>query len=111
MWDAWKAGDRKAALAAIPDSLVDELIVHGSPRRLPGDDPGVLRQRRDHDIAGDPAAGPGSEALGRGAVAWRRLPEPARSCGLCGCWRSRMSVVLGGESVALAASWRRMAAM
>ena len=31
MWDAWKAGDRKAALAAIPDSLVDELIVHGSP--------------------------------------------------------------------------------
>jgi probable F420-dependent oxidoreductase len=31
MWDAWKGGDRKAALAAIPDSLVDELIVHGSP--------------------------------------------------------------------------------
>jgi alkanesulfonate monooxygenase SsuD/methylene tetrahydromethanopterin reductase-like flavin-dependent oxidoreductase (luciferase family) len=31
MWDAWKAGDRKAALAAIPDSLVDELIVHGTP--------------------------------------------------------------------------------
>src|SRR3954452_7566448 len=31
MWDAWAAGDRKAALAAIPDSLVDELIVHGSP--------------------------------------------------------------------------------
>jgi probable F420-dependent oxidoreductase len=31
MWDAWKAGDRKAALAAVPDSLVDELVVHGSP--------------------------------------------------------------------------------
>jgi probable F420-dependent oxidoreductase len=31
MWDAWKGGDRKAALAAIPDSVVDELIVHGSP--------------------------------------------------------------------------------
>lgn len=31
MWDAWKAGDRKAALAAIPDDVVDELIVHGSP--------------------------------------------------------------------------------
>ena len=30
MWDAWKAGDRKAALAAIPDDLVDELVVHGS---------------------------------------------------------------------------------
>jgi probable F420-dependent oxidoreductase len=31
MWDAWAAGDRKAALAAIPDSVVDELILHGSP--------------------------------------------------------------------------------
>jgi probable F420-dependent oxidoreductase len=31
MWDAWQAGDRKAAVAAIPDALVDELIVHGSP--------------------------------------------------------------------------------
>ncbi len=30
MWDAWAAGDRKGALAAIPDSVVDELIVHGS---------------------------------------------------------------------------------
>jgi probable F420-dependent oxidoreductase len=31
MWDAWAAGDRKAALAAIPDSVVDDLIVHGPP--------------------------------------------------------------------------------
>ncbi|MEU4687884.1 LLM class F420-dependent oxidoreductase [Actinoplanes sp. NPDC023714] len=31
MWQAWDAGDRKGALAAIPDALVDELIVHGSP--------------------------------------------------------------------------------
>jgi probable F420-dependent oxidoreductase len=31
MWDAWAAGDRKAALAAIPDEVVDELVVHGSP--------------------------------------------------------------------------------
>jgi len=31
MWDAWKAGDRKAALAAIPDEVVDALVVHGSP--------------------------------------------------------------------------------
>jgi probable F420-dependent oxidoreductase len=30
-WDAWDAGDRKAALAAIPDSVVDELLVHGAP--------------------------------------------------------------------------------
>jgi probable F420-dependent oxidoreductase len=31
MWKAWKAGDRKAALAAIPDHVIDALIVHGSP--------------------------------------------------------------------------------
>jgi probable F420-dependent oxidoreductase len=33
MWDAWAAKDRKAALAAIPDEVVDALIVHGSPAR------------------------------------------------------------------------------
>ena len=33
MWDAWKAGDRKAALAAIPDEVVDQLVVHGSPEQ------------------------------------------------------------------------------
>lgn len=31
MWDAWKAGDRKAALAAIPDEVVDDILIHGSP--------------------------------------------------------------------------------
>jgi probable F420-dependent oxidoreductase len=30
MWSAWQAGDRKGALAAIPDEVVDALIVHGS---------------------------------------------------------------------------------
>ncbi len=29
MWDAWEAGDRKAALDAIPDEVVDALVVHG----------------------------------------------------------------------------------
>lgn len=31
MWQAWSSGDRKAALAAIPDAVVDDLIVHGTP--------------------------------------------------------------------------------
>lgn len=31
MWDRWAEGDRKGALEAIPDELVDALIVHGSP--------------------------------------------------------------------------------
>jgi probable F420-dependent oxidoreductase len=30
MWDAWDAGDRKLANEVIPDSVVDELIIHGS---------------------------------------------------------------------------------
>ncbi len=31
MWDAWTAGDRKAAVEAIPDEVVDDLVIHGSP--------------------------------------------------------------------------------
>ena len=30
MWDAWAAGDRKGALSAIPDEVVDQRVVHGS---------------------------------------------------------------------------------
>ncbi len=33
MWSAWSAGDRPAALAAIPDHVVDALVVHGSPEQ------------------------------------------------------------------------------
>jgi probable F420-dependent oxidoreductase len=31
MWRLWREGDRRAAAAAIPDAVVDELIVWGSP--------------------------------------------------------------------------------
>jgi probable F420-dependent oxidoreductase len=31
MNEAWATGDRKAALAAVPDDVVDELVVHGPP--------------------------------------------------------------------------------
>lgn len=34
MWQAWESGDRKGALAAIPDSLVDELVLHGTPAEI-----------------------------------------------------------------------------
>jgi probable F420-dependent oxidoreductase len=30
MWEAWSSGDRRGAVAAIPDDLVGEMIVHGS---------------------------------------------------------------------------------
>ena len=33
MWDAWNAGDRKAAVAAIPNEVVDQIVVHGSPAK------------------------------------------------------------------------------
>mgnify|MGYP001815289607 CR=1 FL=1 len=31
MWRCWREGDRAAALEAIPDELVDALIIHGAP--------------------------------------------------------------------------------
>jgi probable F420-dependent oxidoreductase len=34
MWDHWKAGDRGAATEAIPDELVDDLIIWGSPDEI-----------------------------------------------------------------------------
>jgi probable F420-dependent oxidoreductase len=33
MWRLWKEGDRKGAVAAIPDKVVDELIVWGTPEQ------------------------------------------------------------------------------
>lgn len=33
MWQAWADGDRRAAVAAIPDEVVDDLVVHGSPEQ------------------------------------------------------------------------------
>jgi probable F420-dependent oxidoreductase len=34
MWDAWQAGDRRGALAAVPDSVIDELFLIGSPAEI-----------------------------------------------------------------------------
>ena len=30
MWDAWERGDRKAAVAAVPEKVIDDLIIRGS---------------------------------------------------------------------------------
>jgi alkanesulfonate monooxygenase SsuD/methylene tetrahydromethanopterin reductase-like flavin-dependent oxidoreductase (luciferase family) len=30
MWQAWESGDRRAAVAAIPDRVIDDLIVRGT---------------------------------------------------------------------------------
>lgn len=37
MWEAWEAGDRRAALEAVPETVIRDLIVMGSPA-----------ERRDH---------------------------------------------------------------
>lgn len=31
VWQAWEAGDRRAASAAVPDELIDALVLHGPP--------------------------------------------------------------------------------
>lgn len=31
MWEAWRSGDRAGALEAVPDAVVDDLVIHGSP--------------------------------------------------------------------------------
>ncbi|GGO88271.1 LLM class F420-dependent oxidoreductase [Wenjunlia tyrosinilytica] len=33
MWDAWSCGDRRQAASAVPDEVVDALVLHGSPER------------------------------------------------------------------------------
>ncbi|SCL36638.1 probable F420-dependent oxidoreductase, Rv3093c family [Micromonospora rhizosphaerae] len=33
MWEAWATGDRRGAAAAVPDEVVDALVLHGSPER------------------------------------------------------------------------------
>ncbi len=34
MWDAWAAGDRAGALQLVPDEVIDDLIVWGTPDRI-----------------------------------------------------------------------------
>jgi probable F420-dependent oxidoreductase len=43
MWDAWAAGDRARALELVPDDVIDDLIVWGSPERI--------RERVEHYVA------------------------------------------------------------
>jgi hypothetical protein len=36
MWAAWERGDRRGAVSAIPERLVDDLIVRGAPEAVRG---------------------------------------------------------------------------
>jgi probable F420-dependent oxidoreductase len=46
MWAAWKAGDRKAALEAIPDQVVDDLLLHGTPKQVRA----AIRRYQDNGV-------------------------------------------------------------
>ena len=43
MWNAWQAGDRRGALAAVPDSVIDELFLIGSPAEIRSGVAGYVR--------------------------------------------------------------------
>jgi probable F420-dependent oxidoreductase len=34
MWQAWDAGDRKGAVAAVPEQVINDLVLHGSPQEI-----------------------------------------------------------------------------
>jgi len=76
LWRLWAAGDRKAAVAAVPDEVADELVLHGSPA-------GIRAQLRAYTDAGVQlpvlAVLPGPEPLD--AAGWLKLltelAEPA----------------------------------
>ena len=77
MWRAWEAGDRRAALAAIPDEVVDALIVHGTPE-----------QCREH-VARYVAAGVTTPMLALPSRA--RSPTRCATTSLAPFWHPRMS--------------------
>ncbi|WP_029138625.1 LLM class F420-dependent oxidoreductase [Nakamurella lactea] len=47
MQQRWADGDRRGALAAVPDSVVDDLIIHGTPQECAEH---IERYRRDHNV-------------------------------------------------------------
>lgn len=46
MWDHWAAGERREAVAAVPDHVVDALVLHGHPEQIRE----AVQQYADHGV-------------------------------------------------------------
>lgn len=70
MWQAWAAGDRRGASAAVPDEVVDALVLHGSPERCAA----AVRRYADNGVDVPVLAVlPTPEITEGGAAAWLDL--------------------------------------
>jgi probable F420-dependent oxidoreductase len=69
MWSLWKEGDRKGALAAVPDSVVDDLVLSGTPEEV------KAKVQAYHD-AGVTTSAPMIVTLGSDLREWIRALAP-----------------------------------
>ncbi|MBQ1053518.1 LLM class F420-dependent oxidoreductase [Micromonospora sp. C32] len=70
MWQAWAAGDRRGASAAVPDEVVDALVLHGSPEQCAA----AVRRYADNGVDVPVLAVlPTPEITEGGAAAWMNL--------------------------------------
>ncbi|NHO84003.1 LLM class F420-dependent oxidoreductase [Micromonospora sp. CMU55-4] len=70
MWQAWAAGDRRGASAAVPDEVVDALLLHGSPEQCAA----AVRRYADNGVDVPVLAVlPTPEITEGGAAAWMDL--------------------------------------
>ena len=75
MHAAWAAGDRAGAAAAIPDEVVDALVMHGTPEECRDAGAGVRGRRRedaDDRVAADAGCGGSGRIARRGAATGTR---------------------------------------
>ncbi|MCZ7436660.1 LLM class F420-dependent oxidoreductase [Micromonospora sp. WMMC241] len=70
MWRAWEAGDRRGAAAAVPDEVVDALVLHGSPERCAAEARRYAAHGVDVPVL---AVLPTPETTEGGAAAWLDL--------------------------------------
>ncbi|MEU7714283.1 LLM class F420-dependent oxidoreductase [Micromonospora chalcea] len=70
MWQAWAAGDRRGASAAVPDEVVDALVLHGPPEQCAA----AVRRYADNGVDVPVLAVlPTPEITEGGAAAWMEL--------------------------------------